>query len=64
MIADIVNALWFLLSSIVNFVTHIPTYVSVISGTITHLPDFLVLYALAMIPVLIVNKLMHAGGGD
>lgn len=63
MLADILHAILFLISSIINFITHLPEYVSQITSYIGHLPTFLIGAATAMIPVLIVNKLMHNGGG-
>lgn len=63
MLADILHALLFLVSSVINFIAHLPTYVSQLASYITHLPPFLIGAASAMIPVLIINKLLHNGGG-
>lgn len=62
MLADILHAIVFLISSIINFIIHLPTYVAQVASYIGHLPTFLIGAATAMIPVLIVNKLLHSGG--
>lgn len=60
MLVDIFNAIMSLVGTVVNFITHIPYYISQILVYIAHLPSFLIGAATMMIPVLIVNKLLHA----
>lgn len=60
MLVDILHALLAMISTVINFITHLPQYISQIVSYIAHLPTFLVATATAMIPVLIVNKLLHA----
>lgn len=60
MLADIFNAIMSTASTVIHFVAHLPEYTGQVLGYVSHLPSFLVGAATMMVPVLILNKLMHS----